>query len=63
MQIIYSVNRVESVEISISNIPPVKFFVVLLALVLLFKDKVTGIVNDALASIDSDSEDIIGEKE
>ena len=50
-------------EDGIGVVEIILILVVLLALVLLFKDKVTGIVNDALASIDSDSEDIIGEKE
>lgn len=35
--------------------------VVLIALVLIFKDKITGIVDNAMNSIDKNSEDIIGE--
>ena len=35
------------------------FIVVLIALILIFKDKITGIVDDAMKNIDDDSGEIL----
>lgn len=55
MQIIYSVNRVESIEISISNIPPVKFFVVLIGLVIIFQTNIKGVVSSVFSTIQTNA--------
>ncbi len=47
-------------EDAVGVVEIILILVVLIALVLIFKDKITAIVNDALKSIDDDSGSIIG---
>lgn len=47
-------------EDGIGVVEIILILVILIALVLIFKNKITAIVNDALGQIDSDSGDIIG---
>lgn len=48
-------------EDGIGVVEIILILVVLIALVLIFKDKITSIVDNAMNSIDKNSEDIIGE--
>lgn len=47
-------------EDAVGVVEIILILVILIALVLIFKDKITAIVNDALESIDEDSGSIIG---
>lgn len=49
-------------EDGIGVVEIILILVILIALVLIFKDKITEIVNNALESVDEDSGEIIGEK-
>lgn len=49
-------------EEGIGVVEIILILVVLIALVLLFKDKITSVVNNAFTAFDKDSGSIIGEK-